>query len=379
MAVNPLLVGAGAAAAWFLFGRKPADSGAGSGVPSGDKAAAVQQQINVINAALQTGTMRQAVVPGMMPTAVATNPLSLPITATARIAGVANAVSAINQAAVIGSEGWAARMSEWPSWPGSAKPWAAYYWKIRSSINYFIEDAANRMAAIAPTISVVSVMASPTFANGVQVNPLNGFAGYTESQALAQYKMQGIDPASLLQLVLAGIYSGIEEVWAYNAAYRKFLALVVPGAQVTELDKYTMSEDAFWTYVNGTLLGARIIAGEEWNAGVDLKYGDSGVNLRELGYSWLENWGESALGTGARILLGSSHAVGAAMAIAASAKMGYSQTWPGDAQFTAAINRMCGLGWDSVDTRMIRDPASGLAVDVVASREQNKVVAYVPT
>ena len=402
MAVNPLLVAAGAAAAWLLTRKSGDDAGSGTpsggGAPSGSGpgAAAIQADLLVINAGIAAGTIRQGLpIKGVLPTIQPANTLQvgLPGASTATIKGIANAVVAINLAAPIGSPNWAGRMSEWPSWPGSAKPWAAYYWKIRDSINYFMDDVLSRMAAVVPAvydangvqtggISVVSVMENPTFSrDGVKVDPFSGFGGYSESQELMQFRVVGIDPASLLKIALAGIYSGIEEVWAYNAAYRKFLSFAIPGGatNVTELDKFTMSEEAFWLYVNGKLLAARIIAGEEWNAGVDLKYGDSGVNLHELGYGWLENWAPSTLGAaGAQALIASSHATGAAMAIAASARMGYSQTWPGDALFTTAIN-LHTVNWAPVETRMIRDPASGLAVDVVASREQNKVVAYVPT
>jgi len=193
--------------------------------------------------------------------------------------------------------------------------------------------------------------------------------------------VQGVDPASLLKIVLTGIYSAIEELSAYNTAYRRFLTfkLGFDEASKAARDAATMDETVFWNYVTGTLLASRIVAGEEWNAGVDLKYGDSGVNLHEVGYSWLQSWARSTFGSsGAQTLLASSHAVGACMAISAAAYQGYSQFWPGDAQFVNAINANT-VAWTPVPgSNMLQDPASNIRIDPIKSRDQHKPVVFIP-
>lgn len=385
MAVNPLLVGAGAVAAWLLTRKAAPVSGQtpqGDGHPDSGGAPPVssaQNAANVLQIAINTGTLKT--LANRLPVQQ-----SQPDAAPAPVAGIGPIIAVSG----IGAANWEFRLNEYPGWPGAAFPYASYYWKVRQSINSFLDDAVAQI----PGANAASQMEYPTFSrDGVAVNPLDGlgdglefpqgllrgrsgFSGFgAVGGELATYTISGVSQPDLLKIILAGIYSAIEEVWAYNSSYRKFLQF--RRFSQADQNKEVMTEDAFWQYV-GTLMGARIVVGEEWNSGVDLKYGDSGVNLHELGYSWLENWASSTLGTGANALAASSHAVGGAIAICQAARQGYQPTWPGDAQYTNTINANT-VGWAPVGTTLIQDPASGLRIDVVKSREQNKPVVFVPT
>ncbi len=378
MALNPLIAVAGAAASWFLLRPKAAParqaaprSGEEELVGDAAKAAQIQANVTLIQTAINAGGIVQmAPIVGLQQPGQMAPP-------------VGSIVGAINSVVGVQNTNFSQRIALYPSWPTEwTQPRSSYYWKVRNSIDLLMADALYRANEMHPEITSSSKYAYPTYsADGAAVNPLDGLRGFgafglsAQRSSLLQFTVDGMDKADLLKIVLAGIYSGIEELWAYNSAYRRFLEF--RQFDQAGLDAQTMNGDVFWQYVN-ELLASRIIAGEEWNAGIDLKYGDSGVNLKEAGYGWLENWASSTLGTGAQTLIHAAHAAGASIAITQAAVQGYGPFWPGDAAFTNAINANT-VQWVPVGTRLIQDPNTNARIDVVASREQNRVIVYVPS